>query len=847
MKMPLPGKHYRAPNLLQISMPMGGIGAGCLCLNGHGGIQDFSIWNAPSVTAAPDGNGFTEPAAFGLIHIKGARPITRLLEGPLPPEKIYDQALQAQGYRHGGHEGMPRFRGCTFGAQYPFGHVDLSDPTIPVSVRLTGYSPFIPLDDFHSGLPASILEYTFQNDSTERQEIEFSYHVSHLAPGTKTLRLGDFTRAIPGRGVLFLNQDESDARSFGTFCLLSLGVPAKVKGAWCRGWWFDAIATLWREASTGTFLENDGTEGKDRTQDERAGGSILFNAQLDPGEAVTFPLVLAWHFPNPGNVQGYPEDAARNSEKLRWRNYYAGKFQNAQAVAEHVRSQYGSLRSRTLAFAEALHGSTLPAEVLDAITCNLAILKSPTILRQENGNLWAWEGCFPNAGSCYGSCTHVWNYAQALPHLFPHLERTLREAELVRSMNDLGHAHFRAVLPDGPATHEGPAAADGQLGGILKVWREWQISGDEVWLARMYPLAKRSLEYCITTWDPDRRGALFEPHHNTYDIEFWGPDGMCTSIYVSALMAMADLALHHGEPEYAEACRDLASRGAAYMSTELYNGEYYHQKVQYRDLRDQSFVEMMKSDTADQMMEIMRREGPIHQYSTGCLSDGVIGAWMADLYGVKTPLRQEEVQSTLKAIYHHNFRSSLWDHVNLQRPGYALGDEAGLVLCSWPDGNVPTLPFVYCDEVWTGIEYQVASHLILNGMVTEGLNIVRAARSRFDGHVRNPFNEYECGSYYARALSSYSLLQALSGYRYSAVTKTLEYGPRLPERPFSTFFSTSSSFGRIVLEEETLSVLVLEGELPIQCIRLTLDGDPREFPADITVTANQPYVLNFPQ
>ena len=139
----------------------------------------------------------------------------------------------------------------------------------------------------------------------------------------------------------------------------------------------------------------------------------------------------------------------------------------------------------------------------------------------------------------------------------------------------------------------------------------------------------------------------------------------------------------------------------------------------------------------------------------------------------------DHIRQALRSIYRYNFQKSLRNHANSQRPGYAIGDEPGLVLCTWPHGNRPTLPFIYADEVWTGIEYQVASHMILNGLVDEGLTIVRALRSRYDGRVRNPWNEYECGSYYARAMASYALLTSLSGFSYSAVTRTLVLEPRL--------------------------------------------------------------------
>jgi hypothetical protein len=469
------------------------------------------------------------------------------------------------------------------------------------------------------------------------------------------------------------------------------------------------------------------------------------------------------------------------------------------------------------------------------------------VLRLENGDLWGWEGCFPDGGCCHGSCTHVWNYAQAFPHLYPRLESTLRESELCRSMDENGHVTFRSALPEGQVKHDFHAASDGQLGGIMKVFRDWQISGDLDWLKKMYPLAKRSLDYCIRTWDPDHRGGLFEPHHNTYDIEFWGPDGMCTSIYLGALSAIWQMAGALGQTEEASFYGDLAHRCARFMEEQLFNGEYFQQNVKYMELRNTSFATMVAQvdDASSEMQKLLKREGPKYQYGNGCLSDGVIGAWMARNYGIDTPLNQEMVRKTLHAIFKNNFKTDLSQHANAQRPGYAMGHEPGLLLCTWPRGGKPTLPFVYSDEVWTGIEYQVASHLIAEGFVKEGLTIVKALRSRFDGRIRNPWNEYECGNYYARAMASYSLLGALAGFRYSAVQRTLWFGPQLSIRPFRTFFSTTSGFGTIVLDVRSLTIRVLEGELVVEKLLLTDGSQTRILEWKSTARPDAPAIKTF--
>ena len=821
-------KTYQGPNLLQISMPMGGIGAGSICLNGIGGLQDFSIRNAPSISALPDDWNYTD-AAFGVMR-DCRTGTTKLLEGPMPVERIYDQGVQSQGFRRGGHEGLPRFSEATFESAYPFGTVRLRDPEFPVEVSVEGWSPFVPLDDVASGIPCCILNYQFSNPSPDAVSIEFSFHLAHPAQGVSG-ESGTRNSVIPGGGVKFSNVDDPTATTFGTAALILKHRDTSVKATWFRGGWFDGISALWTELSEGTFTENDGS-ASEKGVAGRNGGSVMVKIDLSPGESTTVPVILAWHFPN---AEGVPSPTP-------WHPFYTTQWADAEEVARYSLCHLEQLELRTRAFRDALFGTTIPNTAIDAVASNLAILKSPTVLRQSSGNLWCWEGCFPTRGSCHGSCTHVWNYAQAIPHLYPALERTLREQELLRSMSEDGHVNFRSSLPDGPTTHDFHAAADGQLGGIMKVYREWQICGDLDWLRKMYPAAQRSLEYCIRTWDPNELGALFEPHHNTYDIEFWGPDGMCTTIYLGALSALAEMAASLEHSSDADRYTQLSNRSASYLDETLFDGDYYIHRVQWDGLADSSFRDLLAKSAPsedDELTSLLRAEGPKYQYGTGCLSDGVIGAWMSDLYGIKTTLKATNVRAHLLAIYQNNFKASLANHACLQRPGYAIGHEPGLLLCTWPKGGKPTLPFVYSDEVWTGIEYQVASHLISHGFVEEGMTIVDAVRSRYDGRIRNPFCEVECGNYYARALSSFALLSSLSGFRYSAAEKSLWLDPKVVSSEFKTFFCTATGWGSLTLAS-SFQINLAEGYVELE--KVVING--HEIPIQARAVAGE--VLTIP-
>jgi uncharacterized protein (DUF608 family) len=335
----------------------------------------------------------------------------------------------------------------------------------------------------------------------------------------------------------------------------------------------------------------------------------------------------------------------------------------------------------------------------------------------------------------------------------------------------------------------------------MAVHREWRISGDQKWLAEFWPAVKIAMEYAIKKWDPEETGLPDEQHHNTYDIEYYGPDGHCGSFYMGALAAVMRMGTAMGEDvsRYGE----ILAKGKERMEKELFNGEYFIQIVKKEGLK-RNFGPINPRDQSEAYRAIAERvneEGPKYQYGTGCLSDGVLGFWMAKVCGIDEDLVDPKmVRSHLVSIHKYNLKRDLSQHANPQRPSYAMGDDGGLLLCSWPRGGKPLLPFVYSDEVWTGIEYQVASHLILMGEVDKGLEIVRIARKRHDGIRRNPFNEYECGHWYARAMSSYALIESLSGVRYDAVDKALILRADAPKKSSRSFLSTDTGIGTVTVK-----------------------------------------------
>jgi uncharacterized protein (DUF608 family) len=800
---------YRGEFNSRIAFPVGGLGTGMYCLEGTGFISHMSIHHKPDV--------FSEPGMFAAINVKGFENGAKVLEGQVPEWRKFGAPFSGLGGPGGADYGLPRFRTATFEARFPFGKVVLSDKDIPLNVTITGWNPFIPGDADNSSLPIGILEYTFENTSGRTIETVFSFNSRNF------MRRDKAKNSIkPVKNGFLLSQEGTAENPYfqGDFAIYTDQPNTVVDHCWFRGGWFDGLTMVWNAIKSGDVINNKPVES------DAPGASLYVPLSLNVGEIKTIKVFTAWYIPfSDLRIGGDPEDLKDNNipdsrfkEEIEYKGFYrpwySNKFKNIDELIKYSAANYSDLLQKTELFTKTFYNTTLPDEVIEAVSANLTILKSPTVMRVYDGRLWNWEGCGDTWGSCHGSCTHVWNYAQAISHLFPSLERSLRHTEFEESQNKSGHQTFRSNLPIRPVDHKFHAAADGQLGGIMKVYRDWRISGDNEFLEDMYPKVKASLDYCIDTWDPRGVGLIEEPHHNTYDIEFWGPDGMHNSFYYGALNAFILMSDYLGID--ANKYRDLLKKGRLFTETELFDGEYFFQKIQWTGLKAPDPTKMVSwtVNYSDEARILLEKEGPKYQYGRGCLSDGVLGSWISRVSGLEESLDPDKIKKHLISVHKYNLMKDLSNHANPQRPTFAFGNDGGLLLCSWPKGGKLSLPFVYSDEVWTGIEYQVASHLMMSGEVEKGLEIVRECRKRYDGSIRNPFNEYECGHWYARAMASYALLQGLTGVRYDAVDKILYIDSKIGD--FTSFLSTETGFGSVIFKNGKPGIEVVSGKIDVE-------------------------------
>ena len=541
--------------------------------------------------------------------------------------------------------------------------------------------------------------------------------------------------------------------------------------------------------------------------EQRTGLLAAKPVPLKPGEKATFAFALTWHFPNQAHGQ-----------------YYATRFADAQAVAEHLFDNHARLASETRLWRDTFYDSTLPYWLLDRLHSTVSTLATGTCQWWANGRFYAYEG----VTCCEGTCTHVWNYSHAEARLFPDLTRRVREMQDFRDKADGGGFDSETGMVG--FRSDGNYAADGQCGTILKAYREHLMSADAEFLQRNWPRIKHALEYSIKQ-DEDGDGLIENSQHNTYDIAFFGPNTFVGSLYLAALRAAEEMAKEVGDTRFAEKVRDIFEKGRAASEARLWNGEYFIQDV---DLK----------------------EHPKFQYGMGCLADQLFGQGWAHQLGLGYLYDPEKVKQALWSVWRYCWAPDVAPFNEKFPPQrwFITPGHAGLFTCTWPKSEHLKEGVLYREEVWTGIEYQVAGHMAAEGMTDEAMVICRAVHDRYQPSLANPYNEVECGDHYARAMASWGVYLSLAGFVYDGPAGRIGFDPKINADDFRAAFTTAE--GWVVFEQKRENgrqinrLKVVRGSLRLQelslglpvgksvgAVQATLDG--KAFPADNTVSAGR--------
>jgi uncharacterized protein (DUF608 family) len=809
---------YSGDELRHIGMPVGGLCCGQVYLSGDGRLWHWDIFNRD---VAPE-NRSRGP------HYAAPMPIRSEVDIGF---SIRVKAGDKQQIRSLDKAGFPnvRFRGA-----YPMGFVEFrnenagrSGDEFPVEILLEAFSPFTPLDVDSSSLPLTVMRYTVRNTSPDKLEVSLA--------GALTNPVLMYSGNGAQTGVV--NQIARGDQSVSLHCTAGPGL----EGASDMG--DMALAVLGKADGCFSTAEtsedapfNAGPEMSRGTADDRPRGAVGRTLDLAQGEEATVSFAVAWRFPN----QEPPRPAVKDEG-----HYYAERFASSLAVINHHAAAYRQAYDRTRLWHDTWYDSTLPYWLLDRAFINTSILATTTCLRFANGRFWGWEG----VGCCPGTCTHVWHYAQSVGRVFPELERITREN--VDYNYDLalkrdGAIHFRA---EGGKPKWDKAATDGQCGTILRVYREHSMSSDAAFLERLWPRVKQSLVFLIRQ-DSDGNGILNGPQPNTLDSTWYGPVSWLSSLYLAALRAGAVMAREMQDETFAQECDRLVESGTKWISENLFDGEYFYQR------RDPEHPEAIGS-------------------GIGCHIDQVFGQAWAQQLGLARVLPAGQTQSALKSLWRYNFAPDVGPYRKQYDGGrwYAMPGEAGLIMCTFPKGGEreargsnPGHGFAgYFNECMTGFEYQVAWHMISEGLVQEGLAIARAIHDRYHPSKRNPYNEIECSDHYARAMASHGVFISVCGFAYHGPKGHIGFDPRISPEDFKAPFTSAEGWGSFSQSvdgnKQSATIAIQWGKAKLQTIALRplesitatdvtahLDGTPVTARVDkqdegVTITLDQPVTI----
>lgn len=787
-------RSFTGRHLTAIAFPLGGVCAGSISLGGRGQLRDWEIFNRPDKGNAPS---YAFPAIW--VQSGNRKPVARVLESRLQPPFTGASGLGANNA-----PGLTRLASATFAGEFPLAHIDFADSTLSVKVSLEAFTPFIPHEPDESGLPLAILRYRVANPGPAPAKVSIAWSIENptgRAPAKDT-RVNEYRSSDHLTG-LFMSSPELPANDAlkGSFVLGALdatGARLTYLRGWQRSRWWNSPMFFWDDFSA------DGELGPE-SSDPGPVGALALGRTIAPGAHADYTFLLAWHFSN-RTPRRCGWSSAAGDEDVLIGNHYTTRFADAWSAAEYAAGILPALEQKTRRFAAALRESTIPAAIKDAAGANLSTLVTPVCFRTADGEFHAFEGANDHSGCCHGSCAHVWNYETATAHIFPSFARSLRGSAFGYQMDANGGIRFRERLP-----HNGEsfnfAAADGQMGQIMHAYLDWELSGDLDWLRGMWPRIKKAVEFAWIPggWDPDKRGVLTGVQHNTYDVEFYGPNPQCGIFYLGALRAGEEMARAVGDTASAAEYRAVFERGSQWIDANLFNGEFYIQKVQ--GLPKEKIAAHLTSD-----MGSANTENPEYQVGSGCLLDQLIGQYLADVAGLGPLISVDHIRKTLESIWRYNYKRTLEGHVSLQRT-YVVNDEPALMVCDYGKAERPHVPFPYYAESWTGLEYLAAAQLLFAGMTREGVEAVNNVRSRFDGERRNPWDEPECGHHYARAMSSWSTLLSASGFRYrgSEEAVTIHAAPG-----FRCFWSTATGWGTFHVTTAGAILAVDHGKLTVR-------------------------------
>ena len=802
-----PTTYFKSKNELRyIGMPVGGICCGNVYLAGDGRLWLWDIYNSNQLGAVHK----VLPIKLEVFNINQINNMHgSLYIEPATAVRPFQQGLVLI-INYGGVKYIKRLQHedweeITFEATYPVATIRYFDSKMPVEVELQSYSPFIPGDEYNSGLPATIQSVKVRNRTEEAVKVDLAgwlenktlINTGKVMPYFKRVNKRFTEKECEGVS-LECHTDEPkilEAEDFGNMAFVGLS---------------EDIVSLTKLSGAGDLNKDLTHFIKEETDSPIA---ILDRAfTLPPKKEITTDFIISWYTPNI-SFKAIPD-------KIR---YYTNHFKDASAVATYIAGHYNHLKNATLKWKDTWYDSTLPWWFLERTFMNTSTLATTTCHRLQSGRFYGWEGI----GCCAGTCTHVWQYAQAAARVFPALERDTRQrVDLGISLQPDGGIWFRGEADKKPAI-------DGQSGTILRIYREHLMSSDYTFLKTNWSKIKKAVQFVITQ-DKNKDGMEDTPMENTLDAIWKGEISWIVGLCIAAVRAGQAMAEEMDDLDFVEICKQYVEKGKKNMEKYLFNGEYFIHRADPKE----------------------GKKG-IGSYDT-CHIDQVYGQAWAWQVGLERILDKQKTVSALQALWKYNYMLDVGPYIKVHHGGrfYALAGEGGMVMNTNPKkedkpyGEAKAWQIGYFSECMSGFEHQVAAHMMAEGMVDESLVLTKTIHDRYHAYKRNPFNEIECSDHYARAMVSYGTFISVCGFTYHGPKGEIGFAPRIHPTNFKAPFTSAEGWGTYSQQRSGNSLsahlTVVYGKLYLQKISVELDKKQKATKVDLGIN-DQVVICSFIQ
>lgn len=771
---------FRGNQLKFVGMPIGGICAGQVYLGGDGRLWYWDIFNINRIDPINPGAGdkfylnpMTQDYRFEQgFSIRINKAIT-----------AFSKKLSTGG-----------FSDISFRGEYPIGKVDYIDADIPVSVKLESFTPFMPTDHENSGFPAVVMQYHIKNESKETLELEIMGWLQNMAnyftsKNTKGKHINSISKTDGLLQLINSSSVEEKALSAPDYGNMTLSLLNADEESWASPKILKDVAYNSGGIKPSKSLIDSADIGEVIT------GALGQKMSLTAGEERTVTFIISWYFPN---VHKAKIPKLRNHEKLRY--YYSKKFASSADVALKINQEKNLLFETTKDWNKTWYNSTLPYWFLDRTFVNTSTLATNSCYRfhdltadpYNEGRFYAMEGVYLGEGTC----THVFHYEQALGRVFPSMARRLREQiDFGLSWDKRGFIKYRAEHSH-IGKHDGRGyAIDGHAGTILRTYREHTTSPDKNYLERNWAKIKASINYMIAQ-DAEKTGkadGIIEGfQYHTLDRPWFGKISWITSMYNAALQVGIALGNEIGDKKFVKKCKSIATLGYRNIPEELFNGEFFFNKLDNEHL-----------------------DAP--NTNRGSHIDQMLGqSWMRQV-GLPRILPKDETKKALASIFKYHFQKDVGKYLDTATIKnvrfYALPKEAGTIMTTFPKGGADIaagkvkhdwdkLTVGYFSESMTGFTYQAAAHMIAEGLVDEGMTMIKAIHDRYAPEKRNPYNEIEYGNHYIRAMSSYGAFIAASGFELHEPQGRIGFFPKINPSDFKSAFITGKSWGSFTQQRD---------------------------------------------